>query len=77
MDATYVSKWDNGSEEVRSACKFNLETKEATDIEVVDVDDLDLNYLDEEYIELPNGEKIKTFTTEDGRNVVDGQLEEE
>lgn len=75
MDAVYVSKWDNGSEEVRSACQFNPETKEVTDIEVVDVDDLDLNYLDEEYVELPNGEIVKTFHT-DERNVVDGQLEE-
>lgn len=76
MNATYVSVWDNGDETIRSSCKFNPETKEVTDIESVNVDELDLNYLDEEYIELPNGEIVKTFTTDEGRNVVDGQLEE-
>ena len=75
MNATYVSVWDGG-EEIRTSCQFNPQTKHATDIESADVDGMDLEILDEEYIELTNGEIIKTFTTDEGRNVVDGQLEE-
>lgn len=75
MKATYISVWDNGDETIRSSCEFNPETKEVTDIEVVDVDDLDLNYLDEEFIELPTGEVVKDFIR-DGIEVKDGQAED-
>ena len=70
MNATFVSIWD-GSNEIRTPCKFNPTTKEATDIEAIDdVDDLDILF--EEYIELPNGEIIKDFNY-DGMEVVNGQ----
>jgi hypothetical protein len=75
MKATYVSVWDNGSDRVSSSCEFNPETKEVTDIEVVDVEERGLNYLDEEYIELPTGEVIRDFIR-DGLNVVDGIIED-
>lgn len=61
MKATYVSVWD-GSTEIRTVCEFNPTTKDVTDIESVEVDGLDLEILFEEYIELPNGEKIVDFT---------------
>lgn len=75
MKATFVSSWDNGSSKIRSACNFNPETKEVTDIEMVDVSEMDLNYLDEESIELPSGEIIKDFTI-DGVVIKDGQRDE-
>jgi hypothetical protein len=74
MNATYVSIWD-GDTEVRTSCKFNPETKQATDIESTD-DVQELDMLMEEYIELPTGDIVKTFTTDCGRKVVDGQLDE-
>lgn len=57
--ATFVSIWDGGTE-IRTACKFNPKTNDATDIELVDINGLDI--LDEQYIELHNGEIIKNFT---------------
>jgi len=76
INATFVSSWDNGDEVISSACKFNTETKEVTDIESVDVEELDLYYLDEERIELSSGEVIKDFNY-DGIEVVGGQKQEE
>jgi hypothetical protein len=64
MEAIYVSVWDNGDNTFRTKCQFNPETKDVTDIEQADVEGIDLNYLDEEYIELPNGEQVKEFTIE-------------
>jgi len=63
MRAEYVSIWD-GSTEVRTGCDFNPQTKDVTDIEVADVEGMDLDILFEEYIELPNGERITEFTIE-------------
>lgn len=75
MKATYVSVWDNGSDKIESSCEFDPQTKEVTNIEVVNVDGMDLNYLDEEYIELPNGEIIKDFIR-DGVEIKDGIAED-
>ena len=72
MKAIFVSKWDNGDSVFRTSCNFNPETKEVTDIENTDENIDDLYYLDEEYIELPNGEIIKDFNY-DGMEVIDGQ----
>lgn len=75
INATYVSIWD-GSEEIRTSCKFNPETNKVSDIESADVDGLDLEILDSEYIELPGGKIVETFTTDEGRKVVDGYVED-
>ena len=69
MKATYVSVWDGGIE-IISTCEYDPETKDVTDIESVEVNGLD--YLEEEYILLPNGERInrEDFT-------IEGEEEEE
>lgn len=74
MKATYVSVWDGGNE-VRTSCEYDPQKNLVFNIESTDdVEDLDI--LDEEYIELSTGDVIKTFKTEDDRNVVDGQVED-
>ena len=73
MKATYVSIWEGGTP-IRSSCEFNPETKTVSDIESVDVDGMNLSYCEEEFVELPNGEVVKTFTREDdGVEIVDGE----
>jgi len=47
MKATYVSVWDSGSE-VATSCNFEPETKNITDIEMVDG----------EFVRLPDGTEI-------------------
>ncbi len=74
IDAIFVSVWDGG-DEIRNSCKFNLETNDAFDIESVDFESLEM--LDEQYVELPNGEVIKTFTIEGNQKVVNGMEEED
>ncbi len=73
MKATYVSVWDG--EEIRTSCDFNPETKEVDDVETVE-DDGSLEVLDEESIELPNGEIIKDFIF-DGNQYINGEMVEE
>ncbi len=65
MKATYVSVWDSGIE-IRTACEINLDTKDVTDVESVEVDGLDT--LNEQFVELPNGDKITEFTL-DGEEI--------
>jgi hypothetical protein len=55
MKATYVSVWD-GCIEITTSCNFNPETKNITDIEMVDGDGLDI--LEREFIRLPDGTEI-------------------
>ncbi len=74
MKATYVSTWDGG-EQIRTSCDFNPETKEATNVRTVDVDEIDLEICLEEFIELPNGEIIKSFIV-DGVEYIDGEMVE-
>lgn len=72
MKAEYVSVWDGGYE-VRSACEYNPDTNTVIDIVQVDVEDLedehgdpvDLDWLNEEFIELPDGTTISDFINED------------
>lgn len=75
VNATYVSVWDGGTE-IRTSCKFDTNKNLAFDIESTDEEIEDLDFLDKEYIELPNGETVETFTTEDDRKVVDGSVED-
>ena len=65
MEAIYVSIWDGGIE-IRSECFIDLETNDVTDIEQFDVEGLD--YCEEEYVELPDGEIIEEFTI-DGEEI--------
>lgn len=62
VKATYVSVWDGGIE-VRTNCMYNGNTKEVFDIEISDVDGLDI--LEDEYVELLDGEKVVDFINKD------------
>lgn len=61
MKAIYVSVWDGGIE-IRTNCQFDPTTKEVSNIEVAAVDGLDV--LEDEYIELPDGEEVRDFIAE-------------
>ena len=75
IDATYVSSWDNGDNVFRTNCKFNPETNEVSDVESADVEGIQLYYVDEEYVELSNGETVRDFVL-DGTEYKDGQKED-
>ena len=75
IDATYVSSWDNGDNVFRTNCKFNPETNEVSDVESADVEGIELYYVDEEYVELSNGETVRDFVL-DGTEYKDGQKED-
>lgn len=62
VKSTYVSVWDGGTE-IRTSCQFDTIKNIVFDIEPVEDDGLDI--LEDEYIELPNGEIIRSFNTED------------
>ena len=55
MKATFVSVWD-GDIEIRTPAKYNLKTRE---VNTTDVDVRGLDNLDEEYLELENGQTIR------------------
>lgn len=77
VDATYVTEWDRGDNVFRTSCKFDTETKTATDIESADVDGIELFYCDREFIELADGTEIETFTNgDDDTEVVDGERQD-
>lgn len=76
VNATYISVWD-GDTEIATSCKFDTEKNFVFDIESTDSGINDLDFLDREYICLDNGIEIDTFTTEESRNIVDGELVEE
>lgn len=61
IKAIFVSVWDGGTV-ISTSCMFNPKTNDATDIVQADVSGMDLETLDEQYVELPNGEKITEFT---------------
>jgi hypothetical protein len=67
VNATYVSVWDGGNE-IRTKCRFDLETKNATDVESADVSNMELEMLDEQFVELEDGTKITEFTV-DGEEI--------
>lgn len=74
--ATYVSVWDGGTE-ISTPCFFDTEKNLAFDIESTDENIEDLDILDREYIELQDGTQIDTFTTDEDRNVVNGEFIDE
>jgi hypothetical protein len=75
VKATFVSVWDNGDNIFESECDFNLRTKEATNVESLDVDDVELFYVDKEFIRLADGTEIVDFVL-DGTEYKDGQKED-
>jgi predicted nucleic acid-binding protein len=75
VKATYVSVWDNGDNVFESECDFNPETKEATNVESLDVDDVELFYVDKEFIRLADGTEIEDFVL-DGIEYKNGQKED-
>jgi hypothetical protein len=56
LEVTFVSVWDGGHE-IESSAKYDTQSKIVFDIEIVEVID-EVQTLDEEYIRLPNGEKL-------------------
>lgn len=75
MNAIYVSIWDEDIK-ISSSCKIDLSTKEVTDVEQINVEELDLNFVTEEFIELPDGSLIKDFIL-DGTKYENGLQTEE
>ena len=65
MKATYVSVWDGGTE-ISSNCEYDPITTNVTLIGSVAVDLDDLEFLEREYIILPDGTEIERnyFITE-------------
>lgn len=67
-DATFTSVWDEGSrdcQEITTACKVNMETKEVFDIETVDCFGVDV--LDREYVTI-DGTQYSVSRKEDGED---------
>lgn len=60
LEVIFVSVWDGGYE-IETSAKYNTLTRTVYDIEVaagIDEDEDEVQVLDEEYILLPNGEKL-------------------
>lgn len=64
LTATYVSSWDGGIL-MESNCLFDTEKYTVFDISTAPGDHEDLEYLEEEYILLPDGSKIPVVNEED------------
>lgn len=62
QDAMFTSVWDDGFE-IHSKCKVNTETKEAFDIETIDVSDYDIDICTDEYITLLDGKQYDVYTS--------------
>jgi len=56
INVKYVSIWDGGTE-IRTNAKYNRSTNLVYDIEQADAPDVDI--LENEFIELPSGERIE------------------
>ena len=70
MKAKYVSVWE-AQGEIQTSCDYNPETKEVTNVEVVDLEDDD-DILMDEYIWLSTNEEVRSFNM-DGEVWEDGQ----
>ena len=70
MKAKYVSVWE-AQGEIQTTCDNNPETKEVTNVEVVDLEDDD-DILMDEYIWLSTNEEVRSFNM-DGEVWEDGQ----
>ena len=66
-NATFTSVWDGGYE-ITTNCKVNMETKEAFDIELAEVDE-SLDILEKEYVVIDDVEypifQLSDITEED------------
>lgn len=62
MKATYVSIWDGGVE-ISTECNYSPDNGFVSDIESVDADGLDV--LDEQYVMLEDGTRLKVLDFED------------
>ena len=60
VEATFISLWNGRALFVKSKCNVNMKTKEVVEIEPSGVDG-DLNILDEERIELKNGDSYPVY----------------
>ena len=74
MKATYVSVW-NGVTQIRTICDFDPETKMVSNVEISGTDIE--GTLDEQYIELPDGQEIRNFTNDEGQVFEDGEMVED
>lgn len=70
IKAVYVSVWESQGE-IQTSCDYNPETKEVTNVEVVDLEDDD-DILIDEYIWLSTNEEVRSFDM-DGEVWEDGQ----
>ena len=64
MKANFISVWDGGTQIITS-CEYDEKTKIVSNIEQADVDDIELNILDDEFVQLENGDRITDFIIED------------
>ena len=60
--ATYVTVWDGGIE-IRTKCLFDRNASTVYDVETADVNGLEI--LEEEFVELSDGTKVRDFLNED------------
>ncbi|MEK3955633.1 hypothetical protein [Psychrobacillus sp. FSL K6-1464] len=70
-EVTYVSVWDGGFE-IRSKAKIDEQTGLLMEIEVVegiDEEGDEVQVLDEEYLEMPNGEKLYITHGDNGPSI--------
>jgi len=79
--AEYVSVWDD-CDEMRTRCKVDLSKSPplAFDVDWDEEPDDRPDICTAEYIELPAGYSpsvLRTFVTEDGRRIIDGELDPE
>lgn len=70
IKAIYISVWE-AQGEIQTSCDYNPETKEVTNVEVVDLEDDD-DILMDEYIWLSTNEEVRSFNM-DGEVWEDGQ----
>lgn len=68
--ATYVSVWDGGIQ-IRTKCTYNRISGVVYDIETAEIEGLDI--LEDEYVELSDGTKIRDFIDEFDEDFLDNQ----
>jgi len=74
MKAQYISLWANNVR-VSTLCEYEPQTNLVFNIDTADVEGLEI--LLKEYVELPDGTRLFTFTCEDDRIVINGEVQEE
>lgn len=77
VKALYNSEWDNGIT-ISTACDFDPETLDVSNIVSVDAPEIEGSSLEREYLELSDGTTVDTFNdAEQGRVIADGTCQDE